>query len=69
MHTAQTLTLGMPALQSNRSTFATNMNEHSSRSHLVLSVYVTCANRYDCREPLVLGCIPVIATLITRVLQ
>lgn len=25
----------------NRSTFATNMNEHSSRSHLVLSVYVT----------------------------
>jgi len=31
--------------KSNRSTFATNMNEHSSRSHLVLSVYVTCANR------------------------
>ena len=28
-------------LQSNRSTFATNMNEHSSRSHLVLSVYIT----------------------------
>jgi hypothetical protein len=25
----------------NRSTFATNMNEHSSRSHLVLSLYVT----------------------------
>lgn len=25
----------------NRSTFATNMNEHSSRSHLVLSIYVT----------------------------
>lgn len=24
----------------NRSTFATNMNEHSSRSHLVLTVYV-----------------------------
>jgi hypothetical protein len=24
----------------NRSTFATNMNEHSSRSHLVLSLYV-----------------------------
>jgi len=24
----------------NRSTFATNMNEHSSRSHLVLSIYV-----------------------------
>lgn len=23
----------------NRSTFATNMNEHSSRSHLVLSIY------------------------------
>ncbi|GAX80690.1 hypothetical protein CEUSTIGMA_g8125.t1 [Chlamydomonas eustigma] len=27
--------------KSNRSTFATNMNEHSSRSHLVLSVYIT----------------------------
>jgi hypothetical protein len=26
--------------KANRSTFATNMNEHSSRSHLVLSVYV-----------------------------
>lgn len=26
--------------KSNRSTFATNMNEHSSRSHLVLSLYV-----------------------------
>lgn len=25
----------------NRSTFATNMNEHSSRSHLVLTIYVT----------------------------
>ena len=25
----------------NRSTFATNMNEHSSRSHLVFSVYIT----------------------------
>jgi hypothetical protein len=25
----------------NRSTFATNMNEHTSRSHLVLSLYVT----------------------------
>ncbi len=24
----------------NRSTFATNMNEHSSRSHLVLTLYV-----------------------------
>eukprot|EP00201_Polytomella_parva_P000602 CAMPEP_0175077182 /NCGR_PEP_ID=MMETSP0052_2-20121109/23226_1 /TAXON_ID=51329 ORGANISM="Polytomella parva, Strain SAG 63-3" /NCGR_SAMPLE_ID=MMETSP0052_2 /ASSEMBLY_ACC=CAM_ASM_000194 /LENGTH=971 /DNA_ID=CAMNT_0016346575 /DNA_START=77 /DNA_END=2988 /DNA_ORIENTATION=+ len=31
--------------KSNRSTFATNMNEHSSRSHLVLSVYVRCVNR------------------------
>jgi kinesin family protein C2/C3 len=29
----------------NRSTFATNMNEHSSRSHLVLSVYVTGSSR------------------------
>eukprot|EP00798_Chlamydomonas_sp_ICE-L_P005079 gene5079-34877_t len=28
----------------NRSTFATNMNEHSSRSHLVLSVYITGVN-------------------------
>ncbi len=27
--------------KSNRSTYATNMNEHSSRSHLVLSVYIT----------------------------
>lgn len=33
----------MAALQKgkqNRSTFSTNMNEHSSRSHLVLSMYV-----------------------------
>ena len=29
----------------NRSTFATNMNEHSSRSHLVLSVYVLAAHK------------------------
>lgn len=29
----------------NRSTFATNMNEHSSRSHLVLSVYVVARNK------------------------
>jgi kinesin family protein C2/C3 len=27
-----------------RSTFATNMNEHSSRSHLVLSLYVVAKN-------------------------
>mmetsp|Transcript_10409 Transcript_10409/g.18853 ORF Transcript_10409/g.18853 Transcript_10409/m.18853 type:complete len:328 (-) Transcript_10409:215-1198(-) len=31
--------------KANRSTFATNMNEHSSRSHLVLSVYVIASNR------------------------
>lgn len=30
----------------NRSTFATNMNEHSSRSHLVLSLYATCTSRH-----------------------
>ncbi|KAK3236867.1 hypothetical protein CYMTET_53018 [Cymbomonas tetramitiformis] len=30
---------------SNRSTYATNMNEHSSRSHSMLSVYVTSTNR------------------------
>ena len=30
--------------KSNRSTYSTNMNEHSSRSHLVLSVYVTATN-------------------------
>lgn len=29
----------------NRSTFATNMNEHSSRSHLVLSVYIVARNK------------------------
>lgn len=29
----------------NRSTFATNMNEHSSRSHLVLSLYVAATNK------------------------
>ncbi|EFJ44338.1 Kif3C type kinesin-like protein [Volvox carteri f. nagariensis] len=33
--------------KSNRSTFATNMNEHSSRSHLVLSVYVTCVSKMN----------------------
>lgn len=31
--------------KANRSTYATNMNEHSSRSHLVLSVYVTGTSR------------------------
>lgn len=31
--------------KSNRSTFATNMNEHSSRSHLVLSVYVQATSK------------------------
>ncbi len=30
--------------RSNRSTFATNMNEHSSRSHLVMSIYVQARN-------------------------
>jgi len=30
---------------SNRATFATNMNEHSSRSHCVLMVKVTCRNK------------------------
>ena len=29
----------------NRTTFATNMNEHSSRSHCMLSVYVSGTNR------------------------
>jgi hypothetical protein len=29
----------------NRSTASTNMNEHSSRSHLMLSVYVSSRNR------------------------
>jgi kinesin family member C2/C3 len=29
----------------NRTTFATNMNEHSSRSHCMLSVYVTGTNK------------------------
>lgn len=29
----------------NRSTFATNMNEHSSRSHSMLSVYMTTVNK------------------------
>ncbi|GIL77178.1 hypothetical protein Vretimale_3159 [Volvox reticuliferus] len=33
--------------KSNRSTFATNMNEHSSRSHLVLSVYVSCVSKLN----------------------
>ncbi|GLC37409.1 hypothetical protein PLESTM_000580500 [Pleodorina starrii] len=33
--------------KSNRSTFATNMNEHSSRSHLVLSVYVNCVSKLN----------------------
>jgi kinesin family protein C2/C3 len=32
----------------NRSTFATNMNEHSSRSHLVLTVYATSTNLDTC---------------------
>lgn len=27
----------------NRSTFVTHMNEHSSRSHLVFSIYVDCS--------------------------
>ncbi len=31
--------------KANRSTFATNMNEHSSRSHLVLSVYVQATSK------------------------
>jgi len=31
--------------KNNRSTFATNMNEHSSRSHLVLSVYITATSK------------------------
>ncbi|KAG2439988.1 hypothetical protein HXX76_004106 [Chlamydomonas incerta] len=31
--------------KSNRSTYATNMNEHSSRSHLVLSVYITAVSK------------------------
>jgi kinesin family protein C2/C3 len=35
----------LAAAARNRSSFATNMNEHSSRSHLVLSVYVTAAPR------------------------
>ncbi|KAG2495257.1 hypothetical protein HYH03_006530 [Edaphochlamys debaryana] len=33
--------------KSNRSTFATNMNEHSSRSHLVLSVHITCTSKIN----------------------
>ncbi|KXZ46835.1 hypothetical protein GPECTOR_40g569 [Gonium pectorale] len=33
--------------KSNRSTYATNMNEHSSRSHLVLSVYVNSVNKLN----------------------
>lgn len=33
--------------KSNRSTFATNMNEHSSRSHLVLSVYITSVSKLN----------------------
>uniref|UniRef100_A0A061RJQ6 Kif3c type kinesin-like protein n=1 Tax=Tetraselmis sp. GSL018 TaxID=582737 RepID=A0A061RJQ6_9CHLO len=31
--------------KANRSTFATNMNEHSSRSHLIFSVYASIVNR------------------------
>lgn len=30
--------------KANRCTFATNMNEHSSRSHLVLTVYVAATD-------------------------
>ncbi|GFR42053.1 hypothetical protein Agub_g2869 [Astrephomene gubernaculifera] len=33
--------------KSNRSTYATNMNEHSSRSHLVLSVYVNSTSKLN----------------------
>ncbi|KAG2454753.1 hypothetical protein HYH02_000588 [Chlamydomonas schloesseri] len=33
--------------KSNRSTYATNMNEHSSRSHLVLSVYITAVSKQN----------------------
>jgi kinesin family member C2/C3 len=29
----------------NRSTFSTDMNEHSSRSHLILSLYITATNK------------------------
>jgi len=35
----------MAAAYRNRATFATNMNEHSSRSHCVLSVTCACAHR------------------------
>ncbi|PNW84448.1 hypothetical protein CHLRE_03g145107v5 [Chlamydomonas reinhardtii] len=33
--------------KANRSTYATNMNEHSSRSHLVLSVYITAVSKQN----------------------
>ncbi|KAF5842158.1 P-loop containing nucleoside triphosphate hydrolase protein [Dunaliella salina] len=35
----------MQKAKKNRSTFATNMNEHSSRSHLVLSLFVTAHSK------------------------
>mmetsp|Transcript_536 Transcript_536/g.1389 ORF Transcript_536/g.1389 Transcript_536/m.1389 type:complete len:891 (-) Transcript_536:598-3270(-) len=35
----------MRRAKQNRSTFATNMNEHSSRSHLVLSLFVTAVSK------------------------
>jgi len=34
----------------NRATATTNMNEHSSRSHLILSIYVTGRNRVDSKQ-------------------
>ena len=35
----------METARGNRSTFATNMNEHSSRSHMMLSVFVQSTNK------------------------
>ena len=40
----------METASKNRATFATNMNEHSSRSHAMLSVSVTCRNRISRQE-------------------
>lgn len=40
MHNLDDVAAVLQKGKQNRSTFATNMNEHSSRSHLVLSLYV-----------------------------
>jgi kinesin family protein C2/C3 len=45
VHSREDVTAAMQAAYRNRTTFATNMNEHSSRSHCVLSVHVESVSR------------------------